>query len=213
MWDRYNRQHQCSTAHHLRARVMRHLLMVCVFILGLLACSILVIIFESPYVESPASQFLLNTHNTESLEVTHMRILQGVFTVFSTYAATIWIWPTAMLVAVCSGLKYNYKRISLHIAKNFKSMDVTALEKTRRRHQSLCRIVKQADELFSFYNLLMYLTAVPLICFAIYNFAFQTSDDATTMGMVMSIVHMLSLSAQIGIMTAAGSSLCRQVSA
>lgn len=210
-WNKYSRQYHCTSAQHVRSRALRHICLMVLFIIFMVACTIGTIILEDPYNVSVNSRFLMNVYNTTSYSMREVRVFQGLFALYTMFAVSHWIWPTALLVALSSGLRYNYLQITASIAKNYDKMDTHSLEQARRRHQNLCSIVRKADGLFSFYFLLVYMTTIPLICFTIYNFTFRSSRDATVLEIVTLTTHTVTLSGQLIILTITASSLSRQV--
>ena len=139
--------------------------------------------------------------------------LKVIYICFHMYLSSIWTFATGHLVILCLGIRKNFRQLSMEINKGFPYANETgiSIEQLRQRHQKLCSIVKMTDRLFSLYNLTIYFTGVPLVCFIIYTFAF-TSVGGYKIGLGVAVFQMILINIQMGVLTAVASSVCISVS-
>ena len=213
-WDAYARKYQCQTGRIIRTRVVRSLVAISLLVVALAAINCSTFFIEIPstkYVyDTTAVKFIMSISEEEQNK-RPTKVALCAYLLYSTLCFLQWAWALAMVATLCYGLKYNFETISSRMAETFQNMTVFSLEKIRQRHQLLCNIVKHVDGLFSFYNLLSFATAIPLMCFSIYNFAFNADSLAHVLGMSMAIMMIICITAQMGILTLGASALCSQV--
>lgn len=155
-------------------------------------------------------KFLAPFHDQNSETLFYIKI---VYIFIHVYLSSIWTFATTHLVILCLGIRKNFQQLSMEIAQQFPYANETGLniEHFRQRHQKLCRIVKVTDRLFSLYNMTIYFTGIPLLCFIIYTFAF-TSIGGHVISLGVSVFQMILINIQMGVLTAVASSVSIAVS-
>ena len=178
-WNEYVFCHQCKTSSHIKtvANKCIAVMFVAVFVAQTIA---LVAFFweydgvrNSPIVG--VDKIIPVFIKTESTII----IAKLIFTIFSFFVSLLWALPSILVFTICKGLILNFKGVHRILQKRISGVALVTdkeLEKFRFQHQKLCRLTKLADRIFSLYNLVVFVTAIPVLCLFVYTFAFHAFD-------------------------------------
>ncbi|XP_070540457.1 uncharacterized protein [Ptychodera flava] len=107
------------------------------------------------------------------------------FIVLHCYAAGAWVFPVVPFIIICSVLTHQFEKVTKKLES---SIDHTGrmtycLRTLRRQHQTLCRAVNEADDIFSFFILVTLSTSFVLVCFLLHQIL-NGSGTIALMGIV-----------------------------
>ncbi len=177
-WNEYVFCHQCKTSVHIKAVANK---CIAVMFVGAFVAQTIEVAFFFEYDETKNSgvvdvdniiPVILKTEST-------MIIAKIIFTLFSFFVCLIWFLPSILVFTICKGLILNFKGVHRILKKRISGVALVTdkeLEKFRFQHQKLCRLTKLADRIFSLYNLVVFLTGIPVLCLFAYTFAFHAFE-------------------------------------
>lgn len=120
--------------------------------------------------------YLTNTMETLLTPFTNddpnINIVIAVYLFPHVYASAAWIFPMGFYFIICKILYDEFKRFNTGLSKMLHANTTKfpcEFEDMRQRHQQLCHLVSNADDMFSVYNAICIVLCVFDICLVMYN--------------------------------------------
>ncbi|KAK3579451.1 hypothetical protein CHS0354_028252 [Potamilus streckersoni] len=164
-WDKYAE----NTGTKTRSMVRK----LAIFLTIVYACWV---VSSCVFLTISALQTRANT--TASLSLTEAIFVNiFLFTAYFYFVST-WFLLTAQFALACfmfyRAFREQYRDLKLDVEE--KCSVSNTIESHRLRHDNLCRLVSQADSIFSMFIFVTVATAIPLIVFTLYFVMFETTD-------------------------------------
>ena len=118
----------------------------------------------------------------------HANVLKVFNFVVGIYQSVAWFVPSTFMYIVAKALSHEFVCITRQIRETIDT-DVTRikeiLESTRRHHQGLCKIVGQADEIFSMQIAVTFTGSLITVCFIMYIIIYDETPSVNQTLMMM----------------------------
>lgn len=123
-------------------------------------------------------------------------LMRIIFLIIYFYFTSTWYLIISSFFVVCLVLTKTYKHFNKNFKKCFKNgRFIGDIEKSRKQHEQLCRVLAQADKVFSMYVMSSIGTVIPLIIFTLYFVLFESVDTfsfiATWWSACLSMIQIL----------------------
>lgn len=142
-----------------------------------------------------------------------LKIVAAVFAcVQALTTSAAWVLPICMLVLLCLDIRDSFRKFTFDLYREVKAKAVFDLEYFRQRHQGLCGIVRELDNIHAVFTLNVYATNIPIICILIYVAILGRAEPAEMATMLTENFSLfLGCLGEIIVVTAAGTALSAAV--